>query len=269
MRLRGLCSGTGFCAIILAAALAGASAEERRDGSGNMTPRQTQPGAPGPDLSPLPNFKGDFIAMGANGVWNIPPKGRPMLGAGMVPTQPPAPDCSPEAIVHFAMEAPAAFEADKSGRLYGVQTHTPATRVTTRYWDMPGYNSCALVVYAILKRAGCGWARYTADAKGIYDQAYQAGWKASDTQEGGCMVAWNSRWDGGRARIGDRQKQSPRGGTRFRHVGIATGRWMSVDNSSWQGRPTRFFTFRPIIYETPIFLCPPSVSVQQDKPSKN
>ena len=80
MRVRGLCSGTGFCAVILAAALAGASAEEKRDGSGNMTPWETQPGAPDPDLSPLPNFKGDFISMGANGAWNIPPNGRPMLG---------------------------------------------------------------------------------------------------------------------------------------------------------------------------------------------
>jgi hypothetical protein len=72
------------------------------------------------------------------------------------------------------------------------------------------------------------------------------------------MVAWNSKWGGTRARIGDRQKQSPRGSTRFRHVGITTGTWLSVDNSSWLSRPTTFFTIRPISYEPPIFLCPPA-----------
>jgi hypothetical protein len=40
-----------------------------------------------------------------------------------------------------------------------VQTHSPETRIATKSWYMPGFNSCALVFYAILKKAGCGWAR--------------------------------------------------------------------------------------------------------------
>ena len=127
----------------------------------------------------------------------------------------------------------------------------------TRYWDMPGFNSCALVVHAILKRAGCEWAKYTADAKAIYDMAYGAGWRPSAAQEAGCIVAWNSKSEGSRSRIGDRQKQTRRGTTRYRHVGIATGALLSVDNTSWLSRPTAFFTFRPITYERPIFLCHP------------
>jgi hypothetical protein len=209
------------------------------------------------DVSPLPRSKGDFVSLGADGVWNRPAEGTNFLTADMAGNQGPPADCSREAIVHYAKAAPSAFEGDKQGLLYGVKTHTPETRVKTRYWDMPGFNSCALVVHAILKRAGCGWAKYTADAKAIYDMAHGAGWRPSTAQEGGCIVAWNSRSEGSRSRIGDRQKQSRRGRTRYRHVGIATGSLMSVDNTSWLGRPTAFFTFRPITYERPIFLCPP------------
>jgi hypothetical protein len=103
-----------------------------------------------------------------------------------------------------------------------------------------------------------GWAKYTADAKGIYDMAFEAGWRPAPVQEGGCMVAWNSKWEGKRPRIGDRQKQATRGGTSFRHVGITTGAWLSVDNTSWLSRPTTYLTIRPITYEPPIFLCPPA-----------
>jgi hypothetical protein len=209
------------------------------------------------DASPLPRYKGDFVSLGADGLWNRSAEGTNFLTSEMAGNQGPAADCSREAIVHYAKVAPSAFEGDKQGLLYGVKTHTPETRVKTRYWDMPGFNSCALVVHAILKRAGCGWAKYTADAKAIYDMAYGAGWRPSKAQEGGCIVAWNSRSEGSRSRIGDRQKQTRRGSTRYRHVGIATGALLSVDNTSWLSRPTSFFTFRPIAYERPIFLCPP------------
>lgn len=209
------------------------------------------------DASPLPRYKGDFVSLGADGQWNRPAEGANFLTSGMAGSQGRSADCSREAIVHYAKAAPSAFEGDKQGLLYGVQTHTPETRVKTRYWDMPGFNSCALVVHAILKRAGCGWAKYTADAKAIYDMAHGAGWRPSAAQEGGCIVAWNSKWEGSRPRIGGRQKQTRRGGAQFRHVGIATGALLSVDNTSWLSRPTAFFTFRPIAYERPIFLCPP------------
>jgi hypothetical protein len=209
------------------------------------------------DASPLPRHKGDFVSLGADGLWNRPAEGAHFLTAETTGTQGPSADCSREAIVHYAQAAPSAFEGDKQGLLYGVKTHTPETRLKTRYWDMPGFNSCALVVHAILKRAGCDWAKYTADAKAIYDMAYGAGWRPSAAQEGGCIVAWNSKSEGSRSRIGDRQKQTRRGTTRYRHVGIATGALLSVDNTSWLSRPTAFFTFRPITYERPIFLCPP------------
>lgn len=212
------------------------------------------------DASPLPKYKGEFVTLGADGFWHEASNAKGAVYGSAVQSEKSEDvkaDCSPEAIVHYALEAPTAFKYKRKGLLYGVKTHTPATRLTTRFWDMPGFNSCALVVYAILKRAGCGWARYTANAKAIYDMAYRAGWKPSSRQRGGCIVAWNSRWEGDRARIGSLQKQVKGGSTAFRHVGITTGSWMSVDNSSWRSRPTRFLTYRPIMYEAPFFICPP------------
>lgn len=160
-------------------------------------------------------------------------------------------DCSKQTIIHYAVKAPSTFEADKRGLLYGVETHTPETRVR----NMPGYNSCALVAHAILKKAGCRWAKYTADAKAIYAMAEAAGWRPSATQTGGCLVAWNSRWNGARAHLGPSDGQR-KGGTWFRHVGITTGAWTSVDNSGFLSRPAAFVTLRPIQYEMPVFLCP-------------
>jgi hypothetical protein len=116
------------------------------------------------DASPLPRYKGDFVSLGADGFWNRSAGTVNVLTSQMAGDQGPSADCSREAIIHYAKAAPSAFDAGNKGLLYGVQTHTPETRMTTRYWDMPGFNSCALVVHAILKRAGCGWAKYTADA---------------------------------------------------------------------------------------------------------
>ncbi len=219
---------------------------------------------PDVDASPVPDVSGDFVSIGAEGAWRQPPAARISLfsSASMVDTI--REDCSPEAIIHYAKKAPGVFEANNNGTLYGVRTHTPETRLTTRYWDMPGFNSCALVVYAILKKAGCGWAKYTANARDIYDMAYKSGWRPSTEQRGGCMVAWNSKWEGNRPRIGVAQKQTKSGRTSFRHVGIATGSWLSVDNNSWLSRPTAFFTFRPISYESPIFLCPPEKELSKE-----
>jgi hypothetical protein len=173
-------------------------------------------------------------------------------GAAMATTtnsEPPA-DCSRESIVHYAWQAPFVFEKDKKGLLYGVETHTAATRVG----DTPGFLSCALVVHAILKRAGCGWARYTPDAKAVYDMAVAKGWRRTDTQEPGCIVAWNSRQDGPRPAINPGQGQSK---VSFRHVGVTTGGWLSVDNLSYLSRPMPFFTWRPYRYRSPMFVCPP------------
>jgi hypothetical protein len=212
------------------------------------------------DASPPPNYSGDFVSLAADGVWRG--STQPLAFAqSATPSNEPKPDCSTEAIVHYAQKAPSVFEAGKKGLLYGVKTHTPETRVTARYWDMPGFNSCALVVYAILKQAGCSWAKYTANAREIYDMAYKGGgWRPANKQRAGCMVAWNSRKPGGRDKIGVAQKQAKPGTTAYRHVGITTGAWLSVDNSSLLSRPTSYFTFRPITYSQPIFLCPPEVA---------
>jgi len=208
------------------------------------------------DVSPLPNYKGEFVSAGHDGTWNRP-KAQFVQGAvdTNLPGAPPKADCSREAIVYYAEQAPEDFEEAKNGLLYGVRTHTAATRVD----DMPGFNSCALVAHAILKKAGCKWAKWTANAKAIYDKAYQQGWRPSETQEAGCIVAWNSREAGSRPRIGrgkDAGKDSPKR-VLFRHVGIATGSWWSVDNTSFLSRPTAGITVRPFRYESPIFLCPP------------
>jgi hypothetical protein len=204
------------------------------------------------DVSPLPNYKGDYVSMDLGGEWRRPASAPQFIGAAAAaPSDPPA-DCSRESIIHYASLAPSAFEKDKKGLLYGVETHTPATRVK----NVPGFYSCALVVYAILKKAGCDWVKYTADAKAIYDMVAAKGWRKADRQEGGCVVAWNSRSQGGRGRIG--RDENRRGGVLFRHVGVTTGGWMSVDNTSFLSRPLAFFTWRPYRYEWPIFLCPPA-----------
>jgi hypothetical protein len=221
------------------------------------------------DASPPPNYSGDFVSLAADGVWRGTTQPLAFAQSTTTPSNEPKPDCSTEAIVYYAQKAPSVFEVGKKGLLYGVKTHTPETRVTARYWDMPGFNSCALVVYAILKQAGCSWAKYTANAREIYDMAYKGGgWRPTDKQRAGCMVAWNSRKPGGRDKIGVAQKQAKPGTTAYRHVGITTGAWLSVDNNSLLSRPTSYFTFRPIAYSQPIFLCPPEGTTDPTAPPK-
>ena len=62
------------------------------------------------DASPLPRHKGDFVSLGADGLWNRPAEGTNFLTADMTGSQGPAADCSREAIVHYAKAAPSAFE---------------------------------------------------------------------------------------------------------------------------------------------------------------
>lgn len=220
------------------------------------------------DLSPLPNYKGEGVSAGYDGKW-IRPSSQFMIGAADQSTPPdtspePEPNCSRKAIVYYAEKAPDVFNAEKRGLLYGIKTHTADTRVN----DMPGYNSCALVVHAILRRAGCKWAKWTQDAKAIYDMAYKNGWRPSDTQEGGCIVAWNSQEPGNRPRIGrdkDAAKDRPRK-VLYRHVGIATGSWWSIDNTSYLSRPSGGITYRPFRYDDPIFLCPPKPTSEPEAP---
>ena len=86
------------------------------------------------DVAPLPNYKGDFVSLGLDGVWRQPERTRLVIGAATngaaaaTNGEPPA-NCSREAIIHYAWQAPVVFEKDKKGLLYGVEMHTPATRV--------------------------------------------------------------------------------------------------------------------------------------------
>ncbi len=208
------------------------------------------------DASPLPNYITDFVSLGMGGRWCCQSRTSQFVSASTVEdNQTPESNCSKEAIIYYADRAPSVFQKEKKGLLYGVRTHTKATRVD----DMPGYNSCALVVYAILKKAGCRWMRRTANAKSIYDMAYKRGWRPSTVQNGGCLVAWNSRWEGKRARIGRGAHVDPtkKRGVLFRHIGITTGPWVSVDNTAIYSEPSAFIMVRPIRYDPPMYLCPP------------
>jgi hypothetical protein len=84
--------------------------------------------------------------------------------------------------------------------------------------------------------------------------ALAKGWRRTQVQEPGCIVAWNSRVTGKRPAIG---RQGRSGGVMFRHVGVTAGRWLSVDNTAFLSRPLPFITWRPYRYEAPMFLCPP------------
>ncbi|MGD9714874.1 MAG: hypothetical protein AB7V46_22865 [Thermomicrobiales bacterium] len=171
------------------------------------------------------------------------------------PANAPEADCSRKAIAFYASIAPGKFHIEKKGLLFGVRTHTDATAVN----DMPGYNSCALVVHAILQKAGCHWARRTANAKAIYDMAYREGWRPSSTPTGGCLVAWNSQAEGNLPRIGRGVHVDPmqKSGVLFRHVGLMTSSWWSVDNTSFLSRPSGGISLRPFRYQSPMYLCPP------------
>lgn len=211
------------------------------------------------DVSPLPNLKGDYISVGGSGKIHGPTEPQ-VLGfvQRQDPKMPPKADCSRDAIIYFAKKAPENFQEDKKGLLYGVRTHTNATAVDTPIGRFAGFNSCALVASAILRKAGCRWMRITANAKAVYDAAYGAGWRPTIFQDGGCIVAWNARWDGKRTRIGRgiHARTMPKNRVMFRHVGVTTGPNLSVDNSGITSRPSESTTFRPIRYEAPIYLCP-------------
>jgi len=206
------------------------------------------------DPSPLPKNRGDYVSLGLRGDWHKAQSKIVFVRAGVAPEKGPPADCSTKAIVHYAENAPENIGTSRNGTLYGVKTHTSATRVGTT----EGYNACALDVHAILKRLGCKWARQTANAKSIYDMAWKQGWRPTSVQRAGCIVAWNSRTPGPRARIGrgKHKDKTKKKGVLYRHVGVTVGNWMSMDNTSYSGRPSAGITLRPVRYTSPMFLCP-------------
>ena len=63
------------------------------------------------DASPLPRYKGDFVSLGADGLWNRPAEGTHFLTADTTGSQGPSADCSREAIVHYAEGGPIRLRA--------------------------------------------------------------------------------------------------------------------------------------------------------------
>ena len=218
------------------------------------------------DVSPLPGYVGNFVSGGGEGTIYSPPEPQVMAFVKREEqTTPPKANCSPQSIIYYAKKAPENFRADKKGLLYGVQTYTNATAVDTPVGRFAGFNSCALVASSIMRKAGCRWMSITANAKAVYDSAYRNGWRPSERQTGGCIVAWNARWEGKRPRIGrgDHSKAMAKNKVMFRHVGVTTNDGISVDNSGILSAPSETSTYRPIRYEPPIFLCPNSKSVKR------
>ena len=234
--------------------------------NGDDTPDQDRSRA---DTSPLPGFGGGYVSLGGDGKMHVPSTGAKILG--FVQRQetkaPPKANCSREAIIYYARQAPKNFKEDKKGLLFGVRTHTNATAIDTPIGRFAGFNSCALVATAILRKAGCRWSKITANAKAVYDAAYRNGWRPTIYQDGGCIVAWNSRWEGKRTRIGRgvHAKTMARNRVLFRHVGVTTGPNISVDNSAITSAPSESYTYRPIMYEPPIYLCPTIKSSRRKK----
>ena len=220
------------------------------------------------DASPLPGYKGNYVSVGGTGEFHKPAEPSVMSFVKRDdPNTPPKPDCSPGAIIYYAKKAPGNFQPDKKGKLYGVRTHTNATAVDTPIGRFDGFNSCALVASAIMRKAGCRWMKITANAKAVYDMAYSNGWRPTPQQTGGCIVAWNARWEGDRPRIGrgDHSNTMPKNRVMFRHIGVTTDTDISVDNSGIMSEPSESSTYRPIRYEPPIYLCPNFKSAKQKK----
>ncbi len=221
------------------------------------------------DASPLPNFDGGYVSVDGSGKMHAPSSGPKIFGflQSQDSKKPPKANCSRKAIIYYASKAPENFQEERKGLLYGVRTHTNATAIDTPVGRIAGFNSCALVASSILRKAGCRWSKITANAKAVYDAAYRNGWRPTIFQDGGCIVAWNARWDGERTRIGRgvHAKTMPKNRVLFRHVGITTGSNISVDNSGLMSRPSESSTYRPILYEPPIYLCPSFKSARRKK----
>ena len=220
------------------------------------------------DVSPVPNNAKNFISSG-DGSKIINTAESQVLGFVQRedPNLPPKANCSRKAIIYYAKKAPENFKEARKGLLFGVRTHTNATAINTPIGRFAGFNSCALVASAIMRKAGCRWMSITANAKSVYDAAYRVGWRPTLYQDGGCIVAWNARWEGERPRIGRgvHAKLLPKNRVMFRHVGVTTGSNMSVDNSGITSRPSESSTYRPIRYEPPIYLCPNFKSAKRKK----
>ena len=161
--------------------------------------------------------------------------------------------CSASRIVHFASIAQNSVQ---NGRLWGHRICDSATKAHGYLC----YNGCARVVSSILRKAGCH-VSYTSSASAVWNRMKRY-FEPSPRQRAGCIIGFNSRNTG---RAGRLSLPGHGGGSvAFRHVAIAVGSWSYVDNESRANRLTiatnRGFgkLVDRVVYEAPLFLCPPS-----------
>ncbi|MDX2258594.1 MAG: hypothetical protein NW205_06710 [Hyphomicrobiaceae bacterium] len=161
--------------------------------------------------------------------------------------------CSKASIAAAATSAPWAFESGRSGRLYGIKTHRAQTAVG---W-FPGYNSCPLVVFAILREAGCTELAETGNAGALFDALQATGWRQAEKPEAGCVLGWNALAEGPWPPLTAAPSAQEGRSVAYRQLGIAVSSWLAVDNAAFIGRPVPFPIARPLHYEAPVVLCPP------------
>lgn len=146
-----------------------------------------------------------------------------------------AANCSARDITAAANQA-LAQQTDSAGKLWGTQICNSATTAN----GFKCYNSCALVVSAILKKAGCP-VSITASASGLWDKVRglkiggKKAFEASEKQHAGCVIGMNSSKTGGQGRLTLPGKSGPN--VAFRHVAIATGKRSYIDNYSRTNTP--------------------------------
>jgi len=184
-------------------------------------------------------------ALGEDGAAAFSPRGRgddAAFGelsslAGMLSAAAPAPGIA-ERIALAADGAPAAAG---EGTLYGFQTWTNDTKRTIAGMSYPGMLSCAIVVSAILNKAGRGIGRHY----GVDDvRSALGGWKTIGDEsalERGDVVFWKATRL--KAELLWKLGHYPRG-QYPQHVGVYVGkdfagRRTTVDNNSLTGKPER------------------------------
>lgn len=183
-----------------------------------------------------------------------------------------ADDCSAQAIIQATNRA-YKEQPDTQGKLWGTQLCTKDTKgsakVAGKLVTFNCFNSCALVVSAILKEAGCQ-VNVTSSASSIWnalrrlklEKTGQNAFMPSERQRAGCVIGMNSNQTGGKDRLVLPGKSGPK--VAFRHVAIATSGSGYIDNYSLTNTPkidyNGFFDWTKYAdsyqYDKFIYLCP-------------
>lgn len=104
-----------------------------------------------------------------------------------------------EEIYEAAKEAPSEYD-EETRKLYGVRTQNSSTKLEVAVpvvgdVTLPGYNSCALVASAILKKAGVRIGAY-ALVNNVRRYLSSNGWRRTLTPSKGDIVIWAKRKEG-------------------------------------------------------------------------